>query len=138
MARIYQRAGKKGVYWYLDYAVEGWRLRKRVGRSKRLADVQVKLERKELGFATKDRPLPAFVEEYPRYAEANKAKKSYERDVLTLKYFTGFIESDKLSGVTATKLEAYKAVAWGALAENPARTVKKFRESRRQVRYLSK
>jgi len=49
MARIYQRSGKKGIYWYLDYAVEGRRLRKRVGRSKRLADlaladVQVKLD----------------------------------------------------------------------------------------------
>ncbi len=169
MARIYQRSGKKGVYWYLDYAVDGRRLRKRVGRSKRLADlaladVQVKLERKELGFATKDRALPVFIEEYLRYAKANKAKKSYERDVLTLKHFTGFIEADKLSGVTATQLEAYKshrrengakpatlnrelntikamfnkAVAWGALADNPAKTVKKLRESRRQIRYLSK
>lgn len=39
MARIYQRSGKKGVYWYLDYNVDGRRLRKRVGRSKRLADL---------------------------------------------------------------------------------------------------
>ena len=169
MARIYQVDGKKGARWYLDYQVEGRRVRKRIGKSKRiaelaLADIEVKLERKEAGFAIKDRALPAFIEEYLRYAEANKAKKSYERDVLTLKHFTGFIEADKLSGVTATKLEAYKAhrrengakpatlnrelntikamfnkaVAWGALADNPAKTVKKFREPRRQIRYLSK
>ena len=60
MSRIYQREGKKGVYWYLDYAVDGRRLRKRVGRSKKLAelalaDIQVKLERKELGFQAKDK-----------------------------------------------------------------------------------
>ena len=169
MARIYQVDGKKGARWYLDYHVEGRRMRKRIGASKRiaelaLADIQVKLERKEAGFAVKDRPLPAFIEEYLQYAQANKAKKSYERDVLTLKHFTGFIEADKLSGVTATKLEAYnahrrengtkpstlnrelntikamfnKAVAWGALTDNPAKTVKKFRESRKQIRYLSK
>ncbi|NNN04816.1 MAG: tyrosine-type recombinase/integrase [Elusimicrobia bacterium] len=169
MARIYQVDGKKGARWYLDYHAKGRRVRKRIGNSKRLAelalaDVQVKLERKEAGFAVKDRPLPAFIEEYLQYAQANKAKKSYERDVLTLKHFTGIVEADKLSGVTATKLEAYKArrredgakpatlnrelntikamfnkaVAWGALTENPARTVKKLRESRRQIRYLSK
>jgi hypothetical protein len=30
------------------------------------------------------------------YALSNKAKKSYERDVLTLKHFTGIVEADKL------------------------------------------
>ncbi|MDE2489809.1 MAG: hypothetical protein KGM24_03115, partial [Elusimicrobia bacterium] len=78
MARLYQRKGKKGLYWYLDYAVDGRRLRKRVGKSKRLAelalaDIQVKLERKELGFAVKDRPLKDFIAEYLKYAKGNKA-----------------------------------------------------------------
>lgn len=62
MARIYSWAGKNGTYWYLDYAVDGRRIRKRVGKSKKLAqlalaDVQVKLERKELGFQSKDKKL---------------------------------------------------------------------------------
>lgn len=169
MARIYQREGKKGVYWYLDYAVDGRRLRKRVGRSKKLADlaladIQVKLERKELGFQAKDKGLAAFIEEYLAYSKSNKARQSYERDTFIIKNFTGFIQADKLSAVTPAKLEAYKvhrreggaklttvnrelntikamfnkAVAWGSLAQNPAKSVQKFREPRRQVRYLSK
>ena len=55
MARIYQIEGKKGTAWYADYSLDGRRIRKRLGRSKRLAelalaDIEVKLERKELGF----------------------------------------------------------------------------------------
>ena len=169
MARIYQVAGKKGARWYLDYQVEGRRVRKRVGKSKRiaelaLADVEVKLERKEAGFAVKDRSLADFIGEYMVYAKGNKARKSCQRDEITLRHFTDFIKADKLSAVTATKLEAYKAwrreqgakpstlnrelntlkamfnkaVAWGALAQSPAKSVKKFREPRKQVRYLSK
>lgn len=169
MARIYQVEGKKGARWYLDYQVEGRRVRKRIGKSKRiaelaLADVEVKLERKEAGFAVKDRSLADFIGEYMVYAKGNKALKSCQRDEITLRHFTDFIKADKLSAVTATKLEAYKAwrreqgakpstlnrelntlkamfnkaVAWGALAQSPAKSVKKFREPRKQVRYLSK
>ena len=169
MARIYQRSGKKGVYWYLDYNVDGRRLRKRVGRSKRLADlaladIQVKLERKELGFQAKDKGLADFIVEYLAYSKSNKARQSYERDTYIIKNFTDFIKADKLSAITPGKLEAYKvhrrengaklttvnrelntikamlnkAVAWGSLAQSPAKSVQKFREPRRQVRYLSK
>ena len=169
MARIYQLEGKKGASWYLDYAVDGRRVRKRIGRSKRLAelalaDTQVKLERKEIGFAAKDRKLSDFIQEYLNYAKSNKAEQSYQRDELTLRHFTEFIQADKLSAITATKLEAYKthrrelgnkpstlnrelntikamfnkAVAWNALAQNPAKSVQKFKEPRRKVRFLSK
>jgi site-specific recombinase XerD len=169
MARIYQLDGKKGTNWYLDYAVEGRRIRKRVGRSKRLAelalaDIQVKLERKELGFAAKDRNFTEFIQEYLVYAKSNKSPHSYERDTFILKNFADFIQADKLSAITPMKLEAYKthrrdngaksttvnrelntikamlnkAVAWGSLAQNPAKSVQKFKEPKRQVRYLTK
>ncbi|MBI5624342.1 MAG: tyrosine-type recombinase/integrase [Elusimicrobia bacterium] len=169
MARIYQRTGKKGTLWYLDFQVDGRRVRKRVGKSKRLAelalaDIEVKLERKEAGFTAKDRDLKDFIREYLAYAKGNKAPKSFGRDELTLRHFTDFIKADKLGAVTAPKLEAYKthrreqgakpatlnrelntikamfnkAVAWGALPASPARSVQKFREPRKPVRYLSR
>lgn len=37
MARLYQRTGKKGTVWYVDYFLDGRRIRKRLGRSKKLA-----------------------------------------------------------------------------------------------------
>lgn len=169
MARIYQVAGKKGLTWYLDYAVDGRRVRKRVGRSKKLAelamaDVQVKLERKELGFAARDRNFAEFVQEYLTYSKGNKAPLSYDRDMRVLKLFAEFMQVDKVGAITAARLEAYKtrrreqgtmastinrelntikamlnkAVAWGALSESPAKSVQKFKEPKRQVRYLTK
>lgn len=169
MARIFPLEGKKGTTWYLDYNQDGTRIRKRLGRSKRLAelalaDTQVKLERKELGFAAKDRKLSDFIEEYLKYAKGNKAQKSYERDMITLKHFTDFIQTDRLNAITAPKLEGYKthrreqgakpstlnrelntikamfnkAVAWNALAQNPAKSVQKFKEPRHKVRFLTK
>jgi len=168
MARIYERTGKKGTYWYLDYNLEGQRVRKRVGQSKKLAelalaDVQVKLERKELGFAAKDRPLSDFIDEYLVYSKANKAPETCQRDAITLGYLKDFIRGDRLSSITAHQLEGYKAwrkeagkepstinrelntikallnkaVAWGALSQNPAKGVSKFKEPRGQVRFLS-
>lgn len=168
MARIYQRSGKKGTVWCLDYFVEGRRVRKRLGRSKKLAelalaDIQVKLERKELGFAAKDRKLGDFIAEYLSYAKANKAPQSYDRDVLTLRHFAEFIKVDRLGSITPAQLEAYKAhrgengtkpstlnrelntikamfnkaLAWGALSKNPAQSVRKLKETHKKIRYLS-
>lgn len=169
MARIYQVEGKKGARWYLDYHVEGRRVRKRIGSSKRLAelalaDVEVKLERKETGFAVKDRNLKDFIAEYLKFAKGNKAIQSYQRDELTLRHLTDFLQVERLGAVTPSLLEAYKAqrvekgtkpstlnrelntikamfnkaVAWGALAKNPAVSVRKLKETHRKIRYLSR
>ncbi|MBI2070953.1 MAG: tyrosine-type recombinase/integrase [Elusimicrobia bacterium] len=169
MARIYQRKGIKGSNWYLDYSLGGRRLRKRLGKSKKLAelakaDLEVKLERNELGFASKDIGLKEFIQEYLKYSKANKSPHSYDRDMGTLKLFYEFIQVDRLSAVTVAKVEAYKtfrqnagmkpssvnrelvtikalcskAVAWGYLAKSPGQTVKKFKEPKRQVRYFTK
>ena len=169
MARIYQVEGKKGARWYLDYHVEGRRVRKRIGTSKRiaelaLADIEVKLERKETGFAVKDRNLADFIAEYLNFAKGNKAIQSYQRDELTLRHLTGFLKVDRLGAVTPSLLEAYKAdrvgkgtkpstlnrelntikamfnkaLAWGALSKNPAVSVRKLKETHKKIRYLSR
>jgi site-specific recombinase XerD len=169
MARIYQVDGKSGPRWYLDYHVEGQRVRKRIGKSKRLAelalaDIEVKIERKETGFAVKDRNLAGFIEEYLNFSKGNKAIQSYQRDAQTLKHFTGFLQVERLGAVTPSLLEAYKAdrvskgikpstlnrelntikamfnkaMAWGALAKNPAVTVRKLKETHKKIRYFSR
>ena len=102
MARIYQRSGKKGTHWYLDYSVDGGRVRKRVGKSKKLADlaladVQVKIERKELGFQTKDKNLEAFIAEYLDYAKTNKSHGSYVRNEIVLRTFKGFAKVEHMA-----------------------------------------
>ncbi|MBI4064576.1 MAG: tyrosine-type recombinase/integrase [Elusimicrobia bacterium] len=169
MARIYQRQGQSGRIWYLDYSLGGRRIRKRLGKSKKLAelakaDVEVKLERSEIGFANKDVGLKEFIGEYLNYSKANKSANTFDRDRRTLKTFYEFVKAERLTAVTVTKIEAYKtfrqnagakpatvnrelnsikamltkAVAWGYLAKSPAQSVKKFKEPKRQVRYFTK
>ena len=97
MARIYQWSGKKGAtYWYVDYALDGRRIRKRVGTNKHLAelalaDIRVKLERRELGFQVKDKNLDAFIQEYLQYAKTNKSPASHSRNDIVLRHFRAFI-----------------------------------------------
>ena len=169
MARIYSWTGKKGTRWFLDYTVDGRRVRKRVGKSKKLAelalaDVQVKLERKELGFQAKDKNLADFFAEYLDYSKTNKSHGSYVRNEIVLRTFKGFAEVERLRAITPQLIESYKkfrleggtkastintelntikamlnrAVALGYLARNPCREVKKLKAPRKQVRFLSK
>lgn len=169
MARIYSWTGKKGTYWYLDYAIDGRRVRKRVGRSKKLAelalaDIQVKLERRELGFQAKDKNLSDFFAEYLDYAKTNKARASYVRNEIVLRTFKAFAKAERLRALTPQLIEDYKkarteagikpstintelntiraalnrAVALNYLARNPCRQVKKLKAPRKQVRFLSK
>lgn len=168
MSRIYSVPGQKGACWYLDYAVDGRRVRKRVGKSKKLAelalaDVQVKLERRELGFQAKDKNFPDFIAEYLDYAKTNKSRGSYVRNEIVLRTFREFAKVERLRAITPQLIESYKkfrseggtkastintelntikaalnrAVALNYLARNPCREVKKLKAPRKQVRFLS-
>jgi len=71
MARIY----KRGRIWYLDVSAGGRRIRKRGGTSKKVAelalkDAEVKVARKEFGFADKDMVLEKFLDQYLDYSRA--------------------------------------------------------------------
>ncbi len=170
MARIYRWVGKKGLaHWYVDYALDGRRVRKRVGTNKRLAelalaDIRVKLERRELGFQVKDKDLDAFIQEYLQYAKTNKSAASYSRNDIVLRNFRAFIKVERLLAITPAMIEDYKAyrveggikastintelntiramlnraVALGYLAKNPCKEVRKLKAPRKQVRFFSK
>jgi len=168
MARIYARSGKKGAIWYLDYAVDGRRVRKRVGRSKRIAelalvDLQVKLERQEIGFAESRRTLSDLIQAYLRYSEAQSTKGSHARTVQAIESFKSFLKTDNLKSVTLARLEEFKAwrrqsgaaastvnrdltvikalfnkgVQLGLISKNPAARVSKFKQPKRQVEFFT-
>ncbi|MDE2238049.1 MAG: tyrosine-type recombinase/integrase [Elusimicrobia bacterium] len=168
MARIYQVAGKKGATWYLDYAVDGRRVRKRVGRSKKLAelalaDTQVKLERRELGFTQTDKKLDDLIAEYLKHVRANGIAYSHDLSVAVLERFKGHLGLERLKDIGHLKIENYKnwrresgilassvnrelaiikamfnrGVEWGFLPRSPAQAVKMFKEPKRQARFFS-
>ncbi|OGR98500.1 MAG: hypothetical protein A2V88_06015 [Elusimicrobia bacterium RBG_16_66_12] len=168
MARIYQRQGKKGAYWYLDYAVDAKRIRKRVGRSKKLAelalaDVQVKIERREIGFAHTDKKLDDLISEYLGHVKANGIAYSHDLSAAVLARFKGFVETERLKNINHLQIEKYKnwrreggllpssvnrelavikamfnrGVEWDFLVRNPGQAVKKFKEPKRQARFFT-
>ena len=72
MATIFKR---KNV-WYLDIRVKGRRIRRRVGRSKRIAelalqDAEVKIARDEFGFTKNDISIDKLVESFLEYNRTN-------------------------------------------------------------------
>ncbi len=168
MARIYSWAGKKGTCWFLDYTVNGRRVRKRIGKSKRLAelalaDITVKLERREIGFAEQDKKLGDLIAEYLRHSKAHATPQSHQLNEAVLAKFRAFIQDDKLKNIGNFIIEKYKnlrraedvspatvnrelavikamfnrGVDWGFLVKSPAHAVKKFKEPKRESRFFS-
>ncbi len=75
---------KKSDAYFIDYRINGRRVRKSVGRSKKIAelalkDLEVKLARKELGFENKDHPFRQLLTEYHSYCQTNLAPNTTKR-----------------------------------------------------------
>lgn len=161
---------KKQGNWWIDFYHQGKRIRRKVGPSKKvaemaLAEVQVKQSKQEfLGVCEPKKILfKDFADEYLDYSKANKSKRSYERDILTLiGHAVPIWGNIELNRLTAKMIEDYKvhrlqtvvantvnrelstiknllvkAVEWGYLASNPAASVKLLRSGKPHFRHLS-
>ncbi len=115
MASIYKREN----VWYLSYRAGGRRVRKSVGKSKKLAvlaqkEVEVRIAKKKLGWQEiRDPALCYFQEEYLRYLKANTRPTTYVRYRKALQHFSDFFESYgtasvKLSQISFQLIEEYK------------------------------
>ena len=97
----------------MDYAVDGHRVRKHIGSSKKLAelalaDVKVKLERQEIGFTASSNRLDELVESYLRYSQAHNTPRSYRTAIAVIKPFKRFVKTNELKLITPLKIEEYK------------------------------
>jgi integrase len=161
---------KKQGNWWIDFYHQGKRIRRKVAPSKKvaemaLADIEVKKAKQEfLGMCDPKKILfKDFAAEYLEYSKANKAKRSYERDVLTLEgHVLGLWGEQQLAHITPKMIEDYKvqrlqhvvaatvnreidtvknmlrkAVEWGYLHTSPGASVKKLRTGTPHFRYLS-
>jgi integrase len=115
------RGEKMGVFrrqgnWWIDFYHQGKRVRRKVGPSKRvaemaLADIQVKKSKNDfLGVCDPERILfKDFAVEYLEYSKANKARSSYERDVTTIQRHLVPLWGDlDLARITTKMVEEYK------------------------------
>ena len=86
----------KGGRYFVDYRVNGRRVRKAIGKSKRTAelalkDIEVKIERQEIGFIEKDSELNKLFEEYLAYSKVHHAPSSQKRYTAILDNFKEFL-----------------------------------------------
>ncbi len=110
---IYQ----KGKNWYIDYYVKGHRKRKKIGPSKKLAelvlkDVHIKNAREEyLGILEEKKVLfDEYAGKYLDYCKVNKAPSTYERhEKCCVKRLTQAFTGKYLYGITPVMIEKYKA-----------------------------
>ncbi len=113
MATLRERNGT----YFADYRINGRRFRKKLGRSKRIAelalkDIEVKVAKGELGFSVKDSDLENLFQEFLQYSKTNHAPASQKRYKAILDNFKGFLKDypylTKISHLTSKLFEDYK------------------------------
>jgi len=115
MASIY----KRGRIWYLSYYSSKKRVRKHVGKSKKLAElareeVEVQIAKDELGWKeVQDYTFHEFAPKYLEYLKGNVRPTTYLRYRKTLEHFTNYLSQHqslhvRLSQVPFHLIEEYK------------------------------
>jgi len=162
---------RRGNTWYIDFYVRGQRIRKKIGPSRKLAelalkDAEVKIAKGDYLGIYEERKIPFsdYAKQYLEYSKTNKAKRSYERDVTSLRvHLVPYFGRYWLANISTKMIEDYKAerknrvnpatvnrelaclknmftkaVEWGYLKANPAKGVKLLKEKPKTPRYLTK
>ena len=109
--RIYQR---KGV-WYIDYSFNGRRVRKKVGTSRKMAELALNetelkiVKKKFLGINEPKRMIfDKLCEEYLQFSKANKRPLSHLRDITSIKSLNQSFGNMLITDITAQGLELHK------------------------------
>ncbi len=110
---------KKWNGYFIDYRINGRRLRKSVGRSKKIAelalkDLEVKLARQELGFEKKDGSFQKLLSDFEIYCKTNLAPNTRKRYKSIIDNFSRFLKNiypyiEKVSNFTPKLFEDFKS-----------------------------
>jgi Site-specific recombinase XerD len=107
---------KKGKTYYALFPTNGSTKWKRIGimsykdALKALKDMEAKFDKERLGLREiKPITFNEYVSPYLEYSKANKACKSWERDVVSLKALTSYFGNNFLEAIGNQDIELYKA-----------------------------
>ncbi|MGB7061141.1 MAG: tyrosine-type recombinase/integrase [Candidatus Zixiibacteriota bacterium] len=113
------RVFNRGKNWYVDYAVDGRRVRKSFGRQKKVAElylknVEVKMAKGE-ELSPKYDPISweEFIAKYLDYSLANKSTATYETDCSRIKVLNQFLSSRGIrrpEGITPGVIDEFRSV----------------------------
>ena len=108
---------KRGNNWFLDIRAKGRRIRKRVGPSKKIAelalkDAEVKIARDEFGFSKDDLAIDTFMDRFLEYSRTNHQPRTTNRYRAVIDHFKAFLQSMPnvtfLSEITSEVIDRYK------------------------------
>jgi len=109
--RIYQRR----CVWYIDYSFNGRRVRKKVGTSKKMAELALKetelkiVKKKFLGINEPKRMIfDKLCDEYLQFSKANKRPRSHIRDITSIKSLKQSFSNMLITEIAAQNLEVHK------------------------------
>ena len=163
---VYRRKDSR-TPWWISYTYRGRQIREPAGPTKRIAEDALAARKADIARERFDlhdsKPSPLFrdfAEVYLGYARDNK--KSWDRDVQSLKHLLLFFGNRRLNQISSFLIEHYKserktkvkpatvnrelsllkhmlnlAIRWGKAGTNPARDVRPFKEERGPIRVLS-
>jgi len=110
---------KIGKSWWVDYRVNGKRFRKRIGRSKRIAelalkDIEVKIAKRRAGLETlTHKPLPDYIKEFEEYLTYHVKPRTKQRYMEAVRYLKAHLAENYpylrlVSDITSQVIESYK------------------------------
>jgi len=108
---------KRGKNWYIDVRFKGCRIRRRVGTSKKIAelalkDAEVKIAKDEFGFAQNDIAIDKFMAEFLEYSRANHQASTTNRYRAVIDHFNRFLKTQPkitfLSEIRPETIDKYK------------------------------
>ena len=88
---------RRGKIWYVDYRADGRRFKKRIGPSKKLAElalkeIEVNVAKNELGFLPKDSDLEKLFREFLKYSSDNNSPATCKRYRAIIDNFTRYLK----------------------------------------------
>jgi len=88
---------KRGDIYFIDYRVNGHRVRKKIGPAKKLAelalhDIEVKIAKREIGILEKDSTLEELFERFFRYSRTNHSPGTTKRYLEIVNNFRAFLK----------------------------------------------
>ena len=108
---------KRGKRYFVDYRLGGKRVRKHVGRDRKLAeiglkDIEVRIARKDSGLLVRDCEIDKFFQEYLEYSTTNHSPGTCKRYRAIIDHWKRFLNErpwiTKLSELSPKFFEDYK------------------------------
>jgi integrase len=135
MAFLFARKYRRSRTWYVGYYVDGKLVRKKIGRSKTIAekargDIEARIERGEAGLLNRDYPIHKFFQQYLERTKTRHSASYHDRNRRVIRQFERFLDAERpylsrLSQIRPSVIDAYQRFRLNETVPNSGKPVKK-------------